>query len=197
MRLVVGIDEVGRGPLAGPVSVGIVVCRRHFSIRGITDSKLLSETERASMYAEALALQQAGELTFGVFSASAKEIDRVGIEQAITGAIERGLLGLVPDAKNVDVVLDGRLKAPRRYSQQSIIRGDALVPAISLAAIVAKVERDEHMREKVDRAYPTYGFASHKGYGTREHVRALRAFGPTPIHRMSFLSNILSDTMPV
>ena len=195
MRSIVGIDEVGRGPLAGPVSVGIVVCKRHFSIEGITDSKLMGEADREAVYAIAQSMVVAGTITFGVYSTSAQDIDKDGIERAISGAISRGLASLMPDPKDADVVLDGRLRAPSTYRQQSIIHGDLLVPAISLAAIVAKVTRDRHMAGDVASEYPAYGFAAHKGYGTKDHIAAIKQHGPSPIHRMSFLSNIMGATI--
>jgi ribonuclease HII len=192
-RYIVGIDEVGRGPLAGPVAVGIVICRKHFSIDGITDSKLMTEEARERVSERAKELQEEGLIRFGVFSTSASDIDSLGIEKAIGDAVSRGLAELTPNPENIEIVLDGRLKAPPQYRQQSIIHGDFLVPAISLASIVAKVERDAYMTGTIHEKYPAYGFSSHKGYGTGLHIAAIKEHGPSPIHRMSFLTGVLGD----
>ncbi len=193
-KIIVGIDEVGRGPLAGPVSVGIVACKTHFVIDGITDSKLMTEAARERVYKLAKEMMRRGELIFGVYSTTASYIDRGGIEVAIADAIQRGLAELAPDTTKVELVLDGHLKAPAEYRQQSLIHGDALVPAISLAAIVAKVERDRYMSGKAHKAYPQYAFDEHKGYGTLTHIKNIRIHGMSPLHRRSFLRNIVLES---
>ena len=187
VKYVVGIDEVGRGPLAGPVSIGIVVCRKHFSIDGITDSKKMSEEARERVFLIAEKMREDGLLNFGVFSSPSDMIDAEGIERAISDAVRRGLKELVPDSSEADVVLDGRLSAPDEYYQQSIIRGDFLVPAISLASIVAKVTRDRYMSTEAESMFPGYGLAKHKGYGTADHIAAIKKLGPSTIHRTSYL----------
>ncbi len=190
MRLIVGIDEVGRGPLAGPVSIGIVVCKKLLFMPELTDSKKMTELARERTRERADELEKEGIIRFGVFSASAVVIDTVGIEEAIARIIAQGLGELVPESESADVVLDGRLRAPKEYRQQSIIGGDVLVPAISLAAVVAKVERDRHMVSMAG-TYPDYGFDEHKGYGTLRHIAAIQKHGPSPIHRKTFLRNFL------
>jgi ribonuclease HII len=195
LRYTIGIDEVGRGPLAGPVSIGIVVCKSLLAIPELTDSKKMSEAARERVAALACDLQKGDTIAFGVYSAAAGVIDAIGIEAAIRGIIATGLRELAPDPSRVEVVLDGKLHAPKEYRQQTIIHGDLLIPAISLAAVVAKVERDRGMVE-IAKKYPRYGFENHKGYGTAEHIAAIQKWGASPIHRMSYLKNILGVSMP-
>lgn len=190
MRLIVGIDEVGRGPLAGPVAVGIVVVKSEFEIEGLTDSKKMTEKAREKVYALAEKLQQEGAMSFGVFSLSAKKVDEWGIEKSIFSCISLGLKKLAPDPVSVQLKLDGRLKAPKEYRQEAIVRGDALVPVISLASVVAKVERDRYMKETLHPQLPEYGFDTHKGYGTTAHITAIKRYGISPFHRVSFLSSL-------
>lgn len=194
MRLIVGIDEVGRGPLAGPVSIGIVVCKALLVMPELTDSKKMTELARERVAALARGLQKDGTIAFNVYSAPARVIDAIGIEESIRRLISKGLRELVSDASKAEVVLDGRLHAPKEYRQQTIIHGDDLIPAISLAAVVAKVARDGHMN-KIALKYPKYGFEKHKGYGTEAHREALQKLGPCPVHRISYLSGILGATM--
>ncbi len=195
MRYIVGIDEVGRGPLAGPVSIGIVVAKTLIVMPELTDSKKMTEAarERCARLAEKMA--EAGDIAFGIFSAPAYVIDRIGIEESLRRIIAKGLKELASDASKVEVVLDGHLHAPKEYRQQTIIHGDELVPVISLAAVVAKVSRDRHMT-RMAKKHPGYGFERHKGYGTAEHFDALKALGPSPIHRMTYLSGITSASIP-
>lgn len=190
-KIIVGIDEVGRGPLAGPVSVGIAVLLSGVVPPGVRDSKQLTEGAREAVYGLAQELVEAGELVFGVYSVPASSIDTWGIERAIATAIARGMTGLSLSPQQVTLKLDGRLKAPPEFSQETIIRGDALVPAISLASVVAKVERDRYMVRVAHKKYPHYGFDVHKGYGTRAHREALQQHGPSPLHRRSFIRNIV------
>ncbi|HVU06802.1 MAG TPA: ribonuclease HII [Candidatus Paceibacterota bacterium] len=194
IRHIVGIDEVGRGPLAGPVT--ICACRvadgfdfEHF--KGIKDSKQLSPQKRESWFLRISELKSRGQVEFAYASVSAEEIDAIGIARAIEKAIHVSLeaLDLVPESTYI--FLDGSLKAPKRFAhQETIIKGDEKVPIISAASIVAKVIRDRHMEEQ-GRIYPAYGFEAHKGYGTDEHRKAIRKHGASPIHRLSFLSNII------
>lgn len=197
-KYVVGIDEVGRGPLAGPVSVGIAIIPTVHDISQyfvkLTDSKQMTEKARETACAEAELLQKNGTISYGVFSSSAEQIDEWGIEAAISVAIVKGLTKLAPNPEECQVLLDGRLKAPKEYRQQAIIRGDSLIPAISLASVVAKVARDRYMSGIVHLEYPEYGFDSHKGYGTASHIRMIKELGPSPVHRKRFLSNILPQS---
>lgn len=190
-KIMVGIDEVGRGPVAGPVSVGIAVLWSGNVPPGTLDSKEMSEKAREAVYGLAREMQRMGELTFGVYSVSAEYIDAHGIEAALRRAITKGITDLKLDPAVVEFKLDGRLAAPAEFRQETIIRGDALVPAISLASVVAKVTRDRYMAGTAHRTYPAYGFNAHKGYGTAAHYRMLAQHGLSPLHRRSFLKRIV------
>lgn len=190
-KLIVGIDEVGRGPVAGPVSIGIVVCHTELSIPELNDSKQMTEKARERVYALAAALRTSGDIQFGVYSEPAEVVDEKGIEYALRSAIRSGLLDLQVRFDEVEIKLDGRLRAPKEFLQESIIHGDSLVPAISLASVVAKVERDRYIVEEAHTAYPEYGFDSHKGYGTAAHLVAIKKNGLSPLHRVSFLRRVI------
>ncbi|HUW98391.1 MAG TPA: ribonuclease HII [Acidiferrobacter sp.] len=179
MRLVAGIDEVGMGPLAGPVMAAAVILRLGRPIQGLADSKRLSP-HRRTVVAEQIK-QQA--LVWAVGRAEVSEIDDLNILQAAWLAMRRAVaaLGVAPDFAVVDGLHVPDLPCPRR----AIVRGDALVPAISAASVIAKVTRDAEMCEW-DAVYPEYGFAAHKGYGTARHLDALARFGACPLHRQSF-----------
>ncbi len=189
-KYVVGIDEVGRGPVAGPVTVCAVVLPKGFSpylLRGVKDSKKMTEFKREQWYERAVGWRKSGLINFYIRSVSAKEIDKNGIERAIKKAI-RGTLSRVD--KDAGVFLDGRLSAPARFKkQETIIKGDEKKPVISLASVVAKVHRDRYM-EKMGEKYPKYGFETHKGYGTKAHLKAVKKHGKCAIHRKSFLKNL-------
>lgn len=191
---VVGIDEAGRGPLAGPVAVGTVKIGRNFNkkfFKGIKDSKKLTEEEREMWFELAKEAHKKGELDFAVSLVSHSVIDRHGMTKAVRIGIKKNLKNLsVPHAES-HIFLDGLLKAPEEYRHQlTIIKGDEKVPVISLASVVAKVTRDRYMK-KIAKKYPKYGFERHKGYATESHRKAITTFGITPIHRVSFLRNIL------
>lgn len=204
-RYVVGIDEVGRGPLAGPVAVGVACVPTNFNwntIPGVTDSKQLTETKREEIAKTARRLKAAGQLHYEVAMVSAKIIDRIGIVPAIALAMDRALKRTERQHSTTatcstfenssSVKLDGGLKAPERYQQQeTIIKGDARVPEIGLASIVAKVTRDRYMSRLAERAaYSSYGFAQHKGYGTKAHRTAIAEQGLSDQHRQSYCGNI-------
>lgn len=185
-----GVDEAGRGPLAGPVSVGVVVVQKGFDIAkefpGVADSKKLSEKKREQIF-EILEMRVTlGDVRFAVEFEQADAIDKEGIAQVIRRAITRAVHSLVPDPALARVHLDGALRAPPEYAQETIIGGDALVPIISLASIAAKVSRDRLMVE-LSKQYPYYGFEKHKGYGTKAHYDALKKHGLCVIHRRSFI----------
>ena len=190
MRFILGVDEAGRGPLAGPVSVGVVAVPEGFDVAkefpGVTDSKKLSEKKREKLFELLEARVLLGDVRFAVEFESAAVIDKEGIVRAIRRALARGVNALAPDAALVTVKLDGSLRAPVEYAQETIIHGDALVPVISLASIAAKVSRDRLMLE-LAKQYPEYGFEKHKGYGTKAHYDMLEKYGPSVIHRRSFL----------
>lgn len=190
MRFVLGVDEAGRGPLAGPVAVGVVAVREGFDISaefpGVADSKKLSEKKREALFARLEARAATGEVRFVVTYGEARAIDSRGIVAVVRDAVSRAVNALAPDAALVEVLLDGALHAPAEYRQQTIIGGDETVPLISLASIAAKVSRDRLIVALAE-TYPGYGFERHKGYGTKAHYEALHALGPCAIHRRSFL----------
>lgn len=192
--IVVGVDEAGRGPLAGPVAVGAVAVEEGFDIPaafpGLNDSKQLSEKKREALFA---LLQQAirdGHVRATVTLISAEEIDGKGIAHAVRHGVWKGVRKLLPNPEDGKVWLDGSLKAPPEYEQETVIGGDGIVPVIMLASVAAKVTRDRYM-QKLDATYPLYGFAVHKGYGTKVHREAIREHGPCEAHRKSFLRNVL------
>ncbi len=185
-----GVDEAGRGPLAGPVSVGVVAVPEGFDVMkefpGVADSKKLSEKRREKVFQMLEARVALGDAHYTVEFESAETIDNEGIAIAVRRALWRGVNKLAPDSSFVHVLLDGSLKAPPEYSQETIINGDELVPLISLASIAAKVTRDRLMLDFAKK-YPLYGFEKHKGYGTKEHYEMLKKHGLCDIHRKSFI----------
>ncbi len=174
-----GVDEAGRGPLAGPVVAAAVILPARFHLPGLNDSKRLDTNGRERL--EPLIQQQA--VAWSVAEVTAAEIDRINIFQATLQAMHRALsqLNLPPAC----IAVDGRHCPPWPGPRYAVIRGDARLAAISAASILAKVHRDRLMVE-LDRAHPEYGFARHKGYPTREHLQALREYGPCPAHRRSY-----------
>lgn len=190
MRFMLGVDEAGRGPLAGPVSVGVVAVLEGFDVAqefpGVADSKKLSEKRREKLFALLETRVASGDARFRVEFESAEIIDKEGIVPAVRRALARGVNALAPDSALVRIQLDGALRAPSEYAQETIINGDELVPLISLASIAAKVLRDRLMTG-LAMQYPEYGFEKHKGYGTRAHYNMLEKYGPCAIHRRSFL----------
>ncbi len=196
-RYVIGIDEVGRGPLAGPVAVGALVLKKPLPKefrRKTFDSKQIKPTERAMWYACICAARKTGHLDFEVTFVSEKIIDTKGLSFAIRKALDTSLRAVVRSAKlaplQCDIRLDGGLKAPADFiRQKTIIKGDASEVSIGLASIVAKHLRDQKMIT-LHKKYPLYGFDVHKGYGTAKHRAAIRKYGPCSIHRRSFLTKI-------
>lgn len=190
MTYVLGVDEAGRGPLAGPVAVGAVLAPRDFAFErafpGLNDSKKLSEKKREELYALLCTLVEEGALHATVCFSSEKVIDTSGIAYAVRDALTRAIETLAPDPQQVHVLLDGSLHAPRAYTQETIIGGDAKEPAIMLASVAAKVVRDRVMKT-LAKEYPAYGFEVHKGYGTKMHRERIRLYGLSPVHRRSFI----------
>ncbi|HUY62457.1 MAG TPA: ribonuclease HII [Candidatus Paceibacterota bacterium] len=190
MRFVLGVDEAGRGPLAGPVAVGVVAVPEGFDVArefsGVRDSKQLSGKKREALFALLERRAAQGDARFVVELESAAAIDAEGIATVVRRAVARGVNALAPDAALATVELDGALRAPAEYVQRTIIDGDELVPLISLASIAAKVTRDRLM-QRLALEHPAYGFERHKGYGTKAHYAALAVHGPCAIHRRSFL----------
>lgn len=189
----IGIDEVGRGPIAGPLCVGACKLTRDSAglffkkVRGIKDSKQLLPQERDVWAAALLELEVQGCIRTSVSFVSEKVIDEGGLARALHHAVG-AVLSLVEAPKERSfILLDGTLRAPREYLfQESVIGGDENDPLIAAASIVAKVRRDRYMTE-LSREYPLYGFDEHKGYGTPGHYKALRKYGPCEVHRKSFL----------
>ncbi len=177
--LVAGVDEAGRGPLMGPVVAAAVILDDLHPIKGLADSKKLTALRREKLYDEI----RAKALCFSIAQATAAEIDEMNILQATLLAMKRAVEGL--RLKPAKVLVDGNRIPTLVIVAEAIVGGDALVPAISAASILAKVWRDRWCQE-MDLAYPQYGFAAHKGYGTAEHLAALRQHGACPEHRRTF-----------
>jgi len=177
--LVAGVDEAGRGPLAGPVVAAAVILDDLKPIAGLNDSKKLTEKRREKLYDEILAKA----LCCSIAEASVQEIDELNILQATLLAMRRAVDGL--RLKPVKVLVDGNRLPVLDVRAEAIVQGDALVPAISAASILAKVHRDR-LCAQLHVQYPEYGFDRHKGYGTAEHLQALTEHGPCPWHRTSF-----------
>jgi ribonuclease HII len=177
--LIAGVDEVGRGPLAGPVVAAVVILHPKRLIHGLKDSKLLTPAQRERLDAQI----RMHALAFAVAQAEVEEIDRLNILRASLLAMERAVAAL--HVRPERVLVDGRDLPRLPCDGQAIIGGDRSIPAISAASIVAKVHRDALMCA-LSAVYPLYGFAVHKGYPTPAHLEALRAHGPAPCHRRSF-----------
>lgn len=177
--LVAGVDEAGRGPLAGPVVAAAVILDDLKPIKGLADSKQLTAARREKLYDEI----RAKALCCSVAQASVEEIDRLNILQATMLAMQRAVQGL--RLKPVKVLVDGNRLPALDVLAEAIVSGDALVPAISAASILAKVTRDRLLLE-LHQQHPAYGFDRHKGYGTAEHLQALRIHGALAVHRRTF-----------
>ncbi|PRD70525.1 ribonuclease HII [Malikia spinosa] len=188
--LVAGVDEAGRGPLAGPVVAAAVILDERQPIAGLADSKKLSAARREALYDEI----RAKALCCCVAQASVEEIDRLNILQATLLAMQRAVAGL--RLKPGLVLVDGNRLPLLEMRAEAIVKGDAKVAAISAASILAKVTRDRGL-ELLDQHYPQYGFARHKGYGTAEHLQALRLHGPCPEHRRSFAPVAQAERSPL
>ncbi len=176
---VAGVDEAGRGPLAGPVVAAAVILDPCQPIAGLADSKTLSEAQRQSL----ADLIRARALTWALGRAEACEIDEINILQATLLAMRRAVDGLLRKPRRV--LVDGNRCPALAVPVQAVVKGDSKVAAISAASILAKVARDREMRE-LDARYPGYGFARHKGYPTREHLTRLGSLGVSPVHRRTF-----------
>lgn len=177
--LVCGVDEAGRGPLAGPVYAAAVILGAGVTLAGLGDSKVLSERNREQLRAEIQSRARA----WAVASASVEEIDEINILQATLLAMRRAVERLA--CAPARVLVDGLHCPPLSCPSQAVVGGDASVAEISAASILAKTERDRHMRE-LDLLHPQYGFARNKGYSTKDHLLALRRHGASPVHRRSF-----------
>lgn len=178
-RIIAGIDEAGRGPLAGPVVAAAVVLPADHRIAGVNDSKKLSAQQRNTLYDTIM--NEA--VSVGVGISDSETVDRINILQATLRAMESAVAGLMPQPDCL--LIDGISKTALRIEQKTIKKGDSLSLSIAAASIIAKVTRDR-MMEAYDGLYPGYGFAGHKGYGSASHMAAIASLGPTPIHRLTF-----------
>ena len=196
LKLIAGIDEAGRGPLAGPVVVAAVVMPEDSFIEGVNDSKKVSEKKREKLYD--LILEEA--LGYGVGIIDQKEIDEINILNATKEGLTRAIKELEKDLQEKNgkltkpdiIFVDALTKIDTdNIPYKSIIHGDAISYSIAAASIIAKVTRDRIMRQW-DEIYPQYGFAKHKGYGTAAHIQAIKEYGICPLHRLSFVKNFIN-----
>ena len=186
IKLVCGVDEAGRGPLAGPVCAAAVMLPPGLEIPGLNDSKKLTDKKRRELFP----IIQEQAIAYGIGFATEKEIDEINILQATLLAMERALgkLAVKPDL----VLIDGNREKNFGIPVKTVVKGDSLSANIAAASVLAKVSRDDFMLEMA-KQYPQYGFDIHKGYPTRAHYDALRAYGACPIHRMSFLKKFYGE----
>jgi ribonuclease HII len=201
IKYIAGVDEVGRGPLAGPFAVGVVLVKSEMLkegkkvageiFGGIKDSKQLTALGRALWFEKIKAAHKAEKLNYKVSFVSSKRLDKIGLTATANLAIKRSLKKLGAMPHETLVLLDGGLRAPKEFLyQKTIIKGDAKEPIIGLASIAAKVLRDRRM-EKLSLEYPQFDFHVHKGYGTKRHISLIKKFGPCEIHRKTFIKGIL------
>ena len=186
VQLICGVDEAGRGPLAGPVCAAAVILPANLEIAGLNDSKKLSDKKRRELFP----IIKEKALAYGIAFASHEEIDEINILQATYLAMERAIAQL--SVKPELALIDGNRAKDFGLPVQTVVHGDSLSASIAAASILAKVTRDRLM-EQLDETYPQYGFAVHKGYGTKRHYAALTEFGPSPIHRMTFLKKFYGN----
>ena len=185
-ELICGVDEAGRGPLAGPVCAAAVILPRDAEIPGLNDSKKLSDKKRRELYP----IIKEKALCYGIGFASHEEIDQINILQATYLAMERALSQLTITPQQV--LIDGNRAKDFGLPVRTIVHGDSLSMSIAAASVLAKVTRDDLMLEMA-KEYPQYGFEIHKGYGTKAHYEALRTYGACPIHRNSFLKKFYGE----
>ena len=184
--VICGVDEAGRGPLAGPVCAAAVILPDHLELPGLNDSKKLSDKKRRELFP--LIKEQA--IAYGIGLADEKEIDEINILQATYLAMERAIAQL--EGKADLALIDGNRAKDFGMSVKTVVKGDSLSASIAAASILAKVTRDD-MMEAYAGEYPGYGFEIHKGYGTKAHYAALTEKGPSPIHRMTFLKKFYGE----
>lgn len=186
VNVICGVDEAGRGPLAGPVCAAAVILPSHLELPGLTDSKKLTDKKRRELFP--IIKEQA--IAYGIGFASEKEIDEINILQATFLAMQRALDQLT--VRPEYALIDGNREKDFGLPVKTVVKGDSLSLNIAAASVLAKVTRDDLMQEMASQ-YPDYGFDIHKGYGTKAHYAALRAHGPSPIHRMSFLKKFYGE----
>lgn len=186
VKIICGVDEAGRGPLAGPVCAAAVILPRHLELPDLTDSKKLTDKKRRELFPQIK--EQA--VAYGIGFASEKEIDEINILQATFLAMQRALdqLSVKPDL----ALIDGNREKDFGLPVKTVVKGDSLSANIAAASILAKVTRDDLMLEMA-KEYPEYGFEVHKGYGTKAHYAALTEHGPCPTHRMTFLKKFYGE----
>lgn len=186
LRLICGVDEAGRGPLAGPVCAAAVILPEHLQIPGLTDSKKLTDKKRRELFP----MIQEQAVAYGIGLASEQEIDEINILQATFLAMRRALdqLTVRPEI----ALIDGNRETDFGLPVKTVVKGDSLSANIAAASVLAKVTRDNIMVELAQQ-YPEYGFEIHKGYGTKAHYEALRTYGPCPIHRKTFLKKFYGE----
>lgn len=182
-NIICGVDEAGRGPLAGPVYACAIIMKDDFIIPEVNDSKKLTEKKREMLYD--IIIENA--LCYSVASVSEKEIDEINILNATMKAMQLAIEGL--DVKPELALIDGNQNRNITFNNKTVIKGDAKSYNIAAASIIAKVSRDRYII-KMDELYPQYGFKKHKGYGTKEHMEAIRKYGPCEIHRKTFLKKL-------
>lgn len=185
-QLVCGVDEAGRGPLAGPVCAAAVILPKDVQIDGLNDSKKLTDKKRRELFD----VITASAVSYGIALVDEKTIDEINILQATFRAMAQAIAQLDPSAQLA--LVDGNRAADFGLPVCTIVKGDGLSASIAAASILAKVTRDRLMEQYAEQ-YPQYGFEIHKGYGTKRHYAALREFGPCPIHRMSFLKKFYGE----
>lgn len=190
MNFILGVDEAGRGPLAGPLSIGVVSVPEDINLLALfptlNDSKQLTEKKREKIFNELEALKEEQGIRYVVLYEEADAIDELGLTEVVRRSVWKGVEEFLPEVSQGKVYLDGLLSAPPAYTQETVVGGDGLIPSIMLASIVAKVSRDRLMCEYA-KNYPEYGFEKHKGYGTKAHYEAIKVHGLTPLHRRRFL----------
>lgn len=183
IQVICGVDEAGRGPLAGPVCAAAVILPANIEIPGLNDSKKLSDKRRRELYP--VIMEQA--IAYGIGFADHKEIDEINILQATFLAMERAIHSL--NVKPQLTLVDGNRSKDFGIPVKTVVHGDSLSASIAAASVLAKVTRDDLML-KLAEEYPQYGFDVHKGYGTKAHYEALEKYGPCPVHRMTFLKKL-------
>ena len=186
LRLICGVDEAGRGPLAGPVCAAAVILPEHLQIPGLNDSKKLTDKKRRELFP----VIQEQAIAYGIGLASESEIDEINILQATFLAMRRALEQLT--VRPEIALIDGNRETDFGLPVKTVVKGDSLSANIAAASILAKVTRDNIMVELAQK-YPEYGFEIHKGYGTKAHYEALRTYGPCPIHRKTFLKKFYGE----
>lgn len=186
LNFIAGVDEAGRGPLAGPVYAAAVILPDNAELSGIDDSKKLSPKKREELFSKITNTA----VSYSIFSVDEKEIDEINILNATHKAMNGAVNGLTqkPDY----VIIDGNSIKGMEIAHETIVKGDAKSISIAAASILAKVARDRYI-EKMGEVYPEYGFEKHKGYGTKAHTDAILKYGPCPIHRKTFLKKLLGD----